>query len=94
MCIRDRLGCSHYPLIYDFLRKKLDSNIKIIDPSVALIKKFNKSFAISKTACNESLSYENVDFFVTSEKDVFCKKVKFWFEINKEIRLVNLRSNV
>ena len=88
------LGCSHYPLIYDFLRKKLDSNIKIIDPSVALIKKFNESFAIPKTACYESLSYENVDFFVTSEKDVFFKKVKFWFEINKEIRLVNLRSNV
>jgi len=88
------LGCSHYPLIYDFLRKKLDSNIKIIDPSVALIKKFNESFSIPKTACYESLSYENVDFFVTSEKDIFFKKVKFWFEINKEIRLVNLRSNV
>jgi glutamate racemase len=88
------LGCSHYPLIYEFLRKKLDSNIKIIDPSLALIKKFNESFAIPKTACYESLSYENVDFFVTSEKDVFFKKVKFWFEINKEIRLVNLRSNV
>ena len=88
------LGCSHYPLIYDFLRKKLDSNIKIIDPSVALIKKFNESFAIPNTACYESLSYENVNFFVTSEKDVFFKKVKYWFEINKEIRLVNLRSNV
>ena len=88
------LGCSHYPLIYDFLRKKIDSNIKIIDPSAALIKKFNESFAIPKIACYESLSYENVDFFVTSEKDVFFKKVKFWFEINKEIRLVNLRSNV
>jgi len=88
------LGCSHYPLIYDFLRKKLDSNIKIIDPTVALIKKFNDSFAIPKTACYKSLSYENVDFFVTSEKDIFFKKVKFWFEINKEIRLVNLRSNV
>ena len=88
------LGCSHYPLIYDFLRRKLDSNIKIIDPSVALIKKFNESFAIPKTACYDSLSYENVEFFVTSEKDVFFKKVKFWFEINKEIRLVNLRSNV
>jgi len=47
-----------------------------------------------KTSCYESLSYENVEFFVTSEKDVFFKKVKFWFEINKEIRLVNLRSNV
>jgi len=88
------LGCSHYPLIYDFLRKKLDSNIKIIDPSLALIKKFNESFAIPKISCYKSLSYENVDFFVTSEKEVFFKKVKFWFEINKEIRLVNLRSNV
>ena len=88
------LGCSHYPLIYDFFRKKIDSNIKIIDPSEALIKKFNVSFEISETGGYESLSYENVDFFVTSEKDVFFKKVKFWFEINKEIRLVNLRSNV
>ena len=88
------LGCSHYPLIYDFLRKKLDSKIKIIDPSVALVKKFNESFAIPKTTCHESLFYENVEFFVTSEKNEFFKKVKFWFEINKEIRLVNLRSYV
>jgi len=88
------LGCSHYPLIYDFLRKKLDANIKIIDPSVALIKKFNESFAIPKTYRYESISFENVKFFVTSEKDEFSNKVKFWFGINKEIRLVNLRSNV
>jgi len=88
------LGCSHYPLIYDFLRKKIDSNIKIIDPSAALIKKFNESFVIPKNDRYVGISYENVKFFVTSEKDVFSKKVKFWFEINKEIRLVNLRSNV
>jgi len=88
------LGCSHYPLIYDFLRKKIDTKIKIIDPSEALIKKFNESFAIPKTDRYESLFYDNVKFFVTSEKDKFSKKVKFWLEINKEIRLVNLRSNV
>ncbi len=88
------LGCSHYPLIYDFLRKKLDSNIKIIDPSVALIKKFNESFAILKTDRYESISFENVNFFVTSERDEFSKKVKSWLGINKEISLVNLRSNV
>jgi len=88
------LGCSHYPLIYDFLRKKLDLNIKIIDPSVALIKKFNESFAIPKTEGYESISFENVKFFVTSERDEFSNKVKFWLGINKEIRLVNLRSNV
>ena len=88
------LGCSHYPLIYDFLRKKINSNIKIIDPSQALIKKFNESFAIPKTDRYESLSFENIKFFVTSERDDFSKKVKIWLGINKEIRLVNLRSNV
>ncbi len=88
------LGCSHYPLIYDFLRNKLDSNIKIIDPSVALIKKFNESFAIPETYGYECISLENVKFFVTSERDEFSNKVKFWLGINKEIRLVNLRSNV
>ena len=88
------LGCSHYPLIYDFLRKKIHSNINIIDPSEALITKFNKSFAIPKTDRYQSLSFDNLKFFVTSEKDEFSKKVKFWLEINKEIRLVNLRSNV
>ena len=88
------LGCSHYPLIYDFLRKKIDSNIKIIDPSEALVKKFNESFAIPKTDCYQGVSYENVKFFVTSDKNEFSKKVKIWLEINKEIRLVNLRSNV
>jgi len=88
------LGCSHYPLIFDFLRKKLDSNIKIIDPSLALIKRFNEYFAIPKTDRYESLSFKNVKFFVTSERDKFARKVKFWLGINKEIRLVNLRSNV
>jgi len=88
------LGCSHYPLIFDFLRKKLDSNIKIIDPSLALIKRFNESFAIPKTDRYESISSENVKFFVTSERDEFSNKVKFWLGINKEIRLVNLRSIV
>ena len=88
------LGCSHYPLIYDFLRKKVNSNIKIIDPSEALIKNFNESFAMPKNDGYESLSYENVKFFVTSEKDEFSRKIKIWLEINKEIRLVNLRSNV
>ena len=88
------LGCSHYPLIYDFLRKKINSNINIIDPSEALIKKFNKYFDIPKTDRYESLSFENIKFFVTSKRDKFSEKVKFWLGINKEIRLVNLRSNV
>jgi glutamate racemase len=88
------LGCSHYPLIYDFLREKIDSNIKIIDPSTALIKKFNRCFTIPENDLYESTSYDNIKFFVTSANDLFSKKVKIWFEINKEISLVNLGSNV
>ena len=88
------LGCSHYPLIYEFFRKKIDSNIKIIDPSEALINKFNESFDIPKKDYYESLSCENIKFFVTSKRDDFSRKVKFWLGFNKEIRLVNLRSNV
>ena len=58
------------------------------------IKKFNESFAIPETYRYECISFENVKFFVTSERDEFSNKVKFWLGINKEIRLVNLRSNV
>ena len=87
------LGCSHYPLIYNVLRNKMPQSIRIIDPSVALVNKFNNSFLISKNVSYESISYENVNFFVTSKSEEFSKKVKYWIGINKKIRLVNLRTN-
>ena len=87
------LGCSHYPLIYDVLKNKINSNISIIDPSSALVNKFNNSFAIPKNHCYGSISYDHVTFFVTAKREEFSKKVKYWLEINKEIRLVYLRSN-
>ena len=87
------LGCSHYPLIYDVLRSKVDPNIKIIDPSEALIKKFNGFFKMSNNCCHESISYDDVKFFVTAKSKEFSLKIQYWLEINKEIRLVNLRSN-
>ena len=87
------LGCSHYPLIYDVLRDKVESNIKIIDPSLALVNKFNEYFPISKNHCCDCISYDEVKFFVTAKSEEFSQKLKYWLEINKEINLVNLRSN-
>jgi len=87
------LGCSHYPLIKDILRNKVNPNINIIDPSFALVKEFNKYFPVPVGFCSEKISYENVDFFVTAKKEDFYRKLKYWLEINKEIILVNLRSN-
>ena len=88
------LGCSHYPLIYNVLSNKMPSNIRIIDPSVALVNKFNNSFLISENCSCTSISHQKLKFFVTSNREEFSKKVKYWLEINKEISLVNLRSNV
>ena len=87
------LGCSHYPLIYNILKNKMKSNIKIIDPSIALVNTFNNSFFFSKNDCNEAICDDNIKFFVTANSEEFSKKVKYWLEINKEIRLVNLRTN-
>ncbi len=87
------LGCSHYPLIINIFKKKMPSNINIIDPSVSLVNKFNNQFLISKNSSSTSMSHQNVKFFVTSKKEEFSKKLKYWLEINKEIRFVNLRTN-
>jgi len=86
------LGCSHYPLIYKTLRTKIPPEIKIIDPSIALINKFNQYFYNKEKHCQKDVSYDNVSFFVTGNIDEFSIKVSNWLEINKKISLVNLRT--
>ena len=84
------LGCSHYPLIFQILRKKIASNIKIIDPSIALIDNLNNYFYPLKKY-NKSNKYDNVKFFATGKIDEFSIKVTNWLKINRKITLVNLR---
>ena len=84
------LGCSHYPLIYQILRKTIPSNIKIIDPSIALTNSLNNHFHPVKKN-NNSNKYDNVEFFATGKIDEFSLKLTNWLEINKKITLVNLR---
>ena len=84
------LGCSHYPLIGEILRKKILSDIKIIDPSIALINNLNNDFFPLKK-CSKSNKYDNVEFFATGNIDEFSIKVTNWLKINKKITLVNLR---
>ena len=84
------LGCSHYPLIYQILRKKIPLDIKIIDPSIALINNLNEYFDPIKKY-DKNHKYDNVEFFATGKIDEFSLKVTNWLEINKKITLVNLR---
>ena len=84
------LGCSHYPLIGEILRKKISSDIKIIDPSIALVNNLNNSFKPLKKY-KKNIKYSNVEFFATGKIDEFSSKVTNWLKINKKITLVNLR---
>ena len=84
------LGCSHYPLIFQILRKKIASDIKIIDPSIALTINLNNHFNPLEKY-NKSNKYDNVEFFATGKIDEFSIKVTNWLKINKKITLVNLR---
>ena len=85
------LGCSHYPLISQLLRKKISSDIKIIDPSIALTNNLNNYF-YSLKKYNKTNKYDNVEFFATGNIDEFSIKVTNWLKINKKITLVNLRT--
>jgi len=84
------LGCSHYPLISKVLREKIPSDIKIIDPSIALINNFNKFFNLVDNF-DKSNKYDNIEFFATGKIDEFSIKVTNWLKIYKKITLVNLR---
>ncbi len=84
------LGCSHYPLISKILKEKIASDIKIIDPSVALINNLNNYF-YPLNRFNTDNKYDNVEFFATGKIDEFSIKVTNWLKINKKITLVNLR---
>ena len=87
------LGCSHYPLIYKTLRKKIPEEIMIIDPANSLINKFNNSFLQSQINSHKDFCFKGIEFFATAEIDQFSSKVTNWLGINKKISLVNLQTD-
>jgi len=87
------LGCSHYPLIYEILRKKIPEKILIIDPANSLINKFNNFFIKLDQNLYRNPCFNEVEFFATEEIDRFSLKVTNWLGIYKKISLVNLQTD-
>ncbi len=87
------LGCSHYPLIYKILRKRIPQEIMIIDPANSLINKFNNFFVKSQQNLHKDQCFTDIEFFATGEIDEFSWKVTNWLGINKKISLVNLQTD-
>lgn len=67
------LGCTHYPLWYDFIEKSLDSHVKIYDPAQNLAKK-TKKFLEEEDLSRHGDSYKIA--FSTADKEGFTKKSK------------------
>ena len=87
------LGCSHYPLIYETLKRKIPEEIIIIDPANSLINKFNNYFVQSQLNFQKDFYFKDIEFFATAEIDQFSLKVTNWLGINKKISLVNLQTD-
>ena len=87
------LGCSHYPLIYQTLRRKIPEEIIIIDPANSLINKFNNFFLQAQKNFHKDFCFKDIEFFATGEIDQFSLKVTNWLGINKKISLVNLQTD-
>ena len=87
------LGCSHYPLIYKILRKRIPQEIMIIDPANSLINKFNNFFIQPQKKSHKDFCFKDIEFFATGEIDQFSLKVTNWLGINKKISLVNLQTD-
>ena len=87
------LGCSHYPLIYKILRRKIPKEIILIDPAHSLINKLNCFFIKPNINYQKEPIFNDIEFFATGEIDEFSSKVTNWLGINTKISLVNLQTD-
>ena len=86
------LGCSHYPLITPLFTEILPSDVKLIDPAVALSLKL-KSFMNSKRMHFSKEQYLlDSKFYVTSNPEKFSFKARSWLKMIPEVNLVSLQK--
>ena len=78
------LGCTHYPIIKDMLKKYLDSNVVLIDPAVNTAKeakKVLKKYDILNTADEEG----RLEFFFSDAPDHAAQMVKIVMGIDDPV---------
>ncbi len=87
------LGCSHYPLLSNSLQKLLPSNVRLIDPSIALANKL-RNFLNPLDSTNQIQEpFANTRFYSTSDPRGFALRADYWLGIRPEVELVSLHRN-
>jgi len=66
------MGCTHYPIIRNVIKKEVDNNVKLIDPGVFVSREV-ADFLTENKMLNVQKKRGNKNFFVTDLTDRFTK---------------------
>lgn len=84
------LGCTHYPLLYSYIKKIMGSGVKII-PQNRLIPSKLQSYLVKHPEIEKVLDKKSkYRFCVTDLTETMLKTVKKWFSKNITLNKVNL----
>lgn len=82
------LGCTHYPIIKNQIRKYYEFNIEILD-SAQVVARHLKSVLSEQKLLNESNSHPN-HFYISDYTEYFRKIAKMFFEEDIELELLDI----
>lgn len=83
------LGCTHYALIQDRIRKQIPGDIKIISQGEIVAKKL-KDYIARHPEIEEKLGKAGKKVFLTTEKSERIERLtKMFFNINVSLKLIN-----
>lgn len=78
------LGCTHYPFLIEVLEKVLPRNVKIIDPTPAIVKQTNRILE-KNNRLNKDENNQKYDFYSSGDTEILRNFLKNITDIDFEI---------
>ena len=86
------LGCTHYPVIKNQIRKFFEFNVEIIDSSL-IVAKYLRNVLSQNKLFNTSETPKKNSFFVSDYTDYFNKIATMFFEESIPLQKINIWQN-
>lgn len=84
------LGCTHYPLLENHIKKSLPAHVQVISSAVETVRDVEKELSESKCV-NNQVTYVAPIFYTTGPRETFKAIVCDWLEIdNPDVRKIIL----
>lgn len=81
------LGCTHYPIIKNQIRKFYNFNVQVIDSS-QIVASHIKNILAENNLINNETSHANDEFFISDYTDYFSKIAGLFFEENIKLKKI------